>query len=233
MSQGLASRSAASSHGTDPIRVLVVDDSSVIRGIVSRWIDSASETTLFGAAINGQDALERVKSDKPDIIVLDIEMPGMDGITALPLLLKACPQAKIIMASTLTRRCAASRARNRGASRASASCRSSGTGHARACREPCKHCSSGSSVRAGGRSGHTRRNPDCRAFSVPASQGCPAAAADPRHRILDGRSAGPCHRRYGDCAAAQRASSHHAAHAADLHIDPGGIPVAVFRAEVR
>lgn len=104
MSQGLASRSAASSHGTDPIRVLVVDDSSVIRGIVSRWIDSASETTLFGAAINGQDALERVKSDKPDIIVLDIEMPGMDGITALPLLLKACPQAKIIMASTLTRR---------------------------------------------------------------------------------------------------------------------------------
>lgn len=104
MSQGLASRSAASSYGTDPIRVLVVDDSSVIRGIVSRWIDAASETTLFGAAINGQDALERVKSDKPDIIVLDIEMPGMDGITALPLLLKSCPQAKIIMASTLTRR---------------------------------------------------------------------------------------------------------------------------------
>lgn len=104
MSQSLASRSAASSHGTDPIRVLVVDDSSVIRGIVSRWIDAASETTLFGVAVNGQDALERVKSDKPDIIVLDIEMPGMDGITALPLLLKTCPQAKIIMASTLTRR---------------------------------------------------------------------------------------------------------------------------------
>ncbi len=104
MSQGLASRTTASAQGTDAIRVLVVDDSSVIRGIVSRWIEAAAETTLFGSAVNGQDALERVKTDKPDIIVLDIEMPGMDGITALPLLLKACPQAKIIMASTLTRR---------------------------------------------------------------------------------------------------------------------------------
>jgi two-component system chemotaxis response regulator CheB len=104
MSQGLASRSTASAQGTDAIRVLVVDDSSVIRGIVSRWIEAASETSLFGSAVNGQDALERVKTDKPDIIILDIEMPGMDGITALPLLLRACPQAKIIMASTLTRR---------------------------------------------------------------------------------------------------------------------------------
>lgn len=104
MSQGLASCTTASAQGTDAIRVLVVDDSSVMRGIVSRWIEAASETTLFGSAVNGQDALERVKTDKPDIIVLDIEMPGMDGITALPLLLKACPQAKIIMASTLTRR---------------------------------------------------------------------------------------------------------------------------------
>lgn len=104
MSQGLASRSTASAQGTDAIKVLVVDDSSVIRGIVSRWIEAASETSLFGSAVNGQDALERVKTDKPDIIILDIEMPGMDGITALPLLLKSCPQAKIIMASTLTRR---------------------------------------------------------------------------------------------------------------------------------
>ena len=104
MSQGLASRTTASAQGADAIRVLVVDDSSVIRGIVSRWIEAASETALFGSAVNGQDALERVKADKPDIIVLDIEMPGMDGITALPLLLRACPQAKIIMASTLTRR---------------------------------------------------------------------------------------------------------------------------------
>lgn len=104
MSQSLASRTTASALGADAIRVLVVDDSSVIRGIVSRWIEAASETILFGSAVNGNDALERVKTDKPDIIVLDIEMPGMDGITALPLLLKACPQAKVIMASTLTRR---------------------------------------------------------------------------------------------------------------------------------
>lgn len=104
MNHAAASRESASSGSGDLIRVLVVDDSSVIRGIVSRWIEASPDMQLCGSAVNGKDALQRVATIKPDIILLDIEMPEMDGITALPLLLKACPQTKIIMASTLTRR---------------------------------------------------------------------------------------------------------------------------------
>jgi two-component system chemotaxis response regulator CheB len=104
MTQAATPRETAPTVAGDPIRVLVVDDSSVIRGIVSRWIEAAQETVLVGVAVNGNDAVKRATSLQPDIIVLDIEMPEMDGITALPLLLRACPHSRIIMASTLTRR---------------------------------------------------------------------------------------------------------------------------------
>jgi len=97
-------RESVSSPSGEPIRVMMVDDSSVIRGIVSRWIEASGEMVLAGVALNGSDAVKRAAALRPDIIVLDIEMPEMDGITALPQLLKTCPQARIIMASTLTRR---------------------------------------------------------------------------------------------------------------------------------
>jgi two-component system chemotaxis response regulator CheB len=104
MTEAAATYQRASAPAGGPIRVLVVDDSSVIRGVVSRWIEASSETVLAGLAVNGADAVRRASLLKPDIIVLDIEMPEMDGLAALPLLLKSCPQARIIMASTLTRR---------------------------------------------------------------------------------------------------------------------------------
>jgi len=70
---------------------MVADDSAVIRGIVSRWVDADKDLVIAASAVNGQDAIERARTAKPDVIVLDIEMPIMDGITALPLLLKARP----------------------------------------------------------------------------------------------------------------------------------------------
>jgi two-component system chemotaxis response regulator CheB len=99
-----AATTATTARDANAIKVLVVDDSAVIRGIVVRWIEAAPDMVVAGAAINGQDALDKVKSSMPDVVVLDIEMPVMDGITALPQILKLCPQAKVIMASTLTRR---------------------------------------------------------------------------------------------------------------------------------
>lgn len=104
MSGVVATSAQASVKSRTPIRVMVADDSAVIRGIVSRWVDADKDMVTVASAVNGQDAIERASIAKPDVIVLDIEMPIMDGITALPLLLKACPGAKIIMASTLTRR---------------------------------------------------------------------------------------------------------------------------------
>lgn len=83
---------------------MIVDDSATIRGLLSRWIASDPALNVVATASNGRAAVEQVKSADPDVVILDIEMPEMDGITALPLLLKACPRAKIIMASSLTRR---------------------------------------------------------------------------------------------------------------------------------
>jgi two-component system chemotaxis response regulator CheB len=100
----VATTAATTARDTNAIKVLVVDDSAVIRGIVVRWIEAAPDMVVAGAAVNGQDAIDKVKASMPDVVVLDIEMPVMDGITALPLILKACPHAKVIMASTLTRR---------------------------------------------------------------------------------------------------------------------------------
>lgn len=95
---------SASADALQQIRVMVVDDSTVIRGIISRWIEANTELKVVASAFNGQAALDLVVSSKPDVILLDVEMPGMDGITALPQLVKAAPNAKILMSSTLTRR---------------------------------------------------------------------------------------------------------------------------------
>jgi two-component system, chemotaxis family, protein-glutamate methylesterase/glutaminase len=102
---GLMSASvSAASAACKQIKVMIVDDSVVIRGLIGRWVNDDSALTLVGAHRNGRLAVEDVVKSRPDIIVLDIEMPDMDGLTALPLLLKAHPSVRVIMASTLTRR---------------------------------------------------------------------------------------------------------------------------------
>lgn len=87
---------------TAPYRVMVVDDSAVIRGIFRRTLDVDPDITVVASVSNGQYAIDSMARQPVDVIVLDIEMPVMDGMTALPLLLKADPEVKIIMASTLT-----------------------------------------------------------------------------------------------------------------------------------
>jgi two-component system chemotaxis response regulator CheB len=99
-----ANRVEARPAGAAPIRVMIVDDSAVIRGVIARWIAADPNLVVAASIANGRLAVEQIKGVNPDVVVLDIEMPEMDGITALPLLLKACPKARIIMASTLTRR---------------------------------------------------------------------------------------------------------------------------------
>jgi len=93
-----------SSLDASPIKVAVVDDSAVVRGLVSRWVDEDPTLHVVGKFSNGQLAVDGISNCAPDIIILDIEMPVMDGMTALPLILQKCPNAKVIMASTLTRR---------------------------------------------------------------------------------------------------------------------------------
>ena len=90
--------------GDTIIRVAVVDDSAVIRGIVTRWLEVDPEIKVVGSYVNGAMAVRQMADVNPDVAILDIEMPEMDGLEALPLLLKAMPDLKVIMSSTLTRR---------------------------------------------------------------------------------------------------------------------------------
>lgn len=88
--------------GSNQIRVMLVDDSAVIRGILSKTLESDPAITVVSSVANGEMALSIVKKADPNIIILDVEMPVMDGLTALPQLLKACPSTKVIMFSSLT-----------------------------------------------------------------------------------------------------------------------------------
>ena len=85
-------------------RVMVVDDSSIVRGIVTRTLESAPRIKVVASVANGAQAVKMLATIECDVIVLDIEMPELDGISALPLLLAINPNVKIIMSSTLTRR---------------------------------------------------------------------------------------------------------------------------------
>ena len=83
---------------------MVVDDSVVIRGLISRWIEAEPDMVVAASLRNGHEAVNQVERINPDVAVLDIEMPELDGISALPLLLAKRRNLVIIMASTLTRR---------------------------------------------------------------------------------------------------------------------------------
>lgn len=85
-------------------RVMVCDDSLVIRAAISRMLQADPTIEVVARVANGQAALDELKHSKPDVVVLDIEMPVMDGMTALPLLLRADPGLRVVMASTLTTR---------------------------------------------------------------------------------------------------------------------------------
>src|SRR5947199_8342909 len=88
----------------DKLRVMVVDDSVVIRGMISRWISAEPDMEVAASLRTGLDAVNQIERINPDVAVLDIEMPELDGISALPKLLAKKRDLIIIMASTLTRR---------------------------------------------------------------------------------------------------------------------------------
>jgi two-component system, chemotaxis family, protein-glutamate methylesterase/glutaminase len=83
---------------------MVVDDSVVIRGLISRWIGAEPDMVVAASLRTGLEAVQQLDRIKPDVAVLDIEMPELDGISALPQLLAKKRDLIIIMASTLTRR---------------------------------------------------------------------------------------------------------------------------------
>ncbi|MBF0562363.1 MAG: chemotaxis response regulator protein-glutamate methylesterase [Alphaproteobacteria bacterium] len=81
---------------------MVVDDSAVVRGLMTRMLEADSSISVVASVGNGQAAVQSLSHYDIEVIVLDIEMPIMDGLTALPKLLQKDPDIQIIMSSTLT-----------------------------------------------------------------------------------------------------------------------------------
>src|ERR1700732_3886467 len=104
MSVALTSSAIPNLTQQEPLRVMVVDDSVVIRGMISRWLGCEPDMVVAASLRTGLDAVNQIERVNPDVAVLDIEMPDLDGISALPLLLAKKRNLIIIMASTLTRR---------------------------------------------------------------------------------------------------------------------------------
>jgi two-component system, chemotaxis family, protein-glutamate methylesterase/glutaminase len=88
------------------IRVMIVDDAVVARSMMTRWIDAEPDMLIGAALRSGREALDRLEATDPDVVLLDVDMPELDGIAALPLLLRQKRDLVVIMVSTLTRRSA-------------------------------------------------------------------------------------------------------------------------------
>ncbi len=86
------------------IRVMIVDDAVVVRGLFARWVEAEPDLEVVASLRTGREAVNQVERADPDVVVLDVDMPELDGIAALPLLLEKKRDLVVIMASTLTRR---------------------------------------------------------------------------------------------------------------------------------
>jgi two-component system chemotaxis response regulator CheB len=83
-----------------PARILIVDDSVVARAVIGKMIESNRDFAVAGAVSDAQAALAFLRANRVDIILLDIEMPGIDGLTALPDLILAGQGARVIIVSS-------------------------------------------------------------------------------------------------------------------------------------
>src|SRR3954453_20614933 len=104
MSLAVVPPSTQTAHEREAIRVMIVDDAVVVRGLLARWIETETGLQLVASLRSGREAIDQIEETAPDVVILDIDMPGIDGITALPRLLAKKPDLVVIMASTLTRR---------------------------------------------------------------------------------------------------------------------------------
>jgi two-component system, chemotaxis family, protein-glutamate methylesterase/glutaminase len=93
-----------SSLAHQPIRVMVVDDAAVVRRLMAGWLAEQPDMHLVAALAGGREALEQCERLAPDVVILDIAMPDLDGLAVLPRLLAKNKNLIVLMVSTLTRR---------------------------------------------------------------------------------------------------------------------------------
>lgn len=91
--------SQRSGNGTRPIRVMVVDDHAVIRQGLKMLLESRPEIEVIGDCENGREALLMVERNTPDVVLMDVVMPGLNGIEATRQIRKASPTTRVVMLS--------------------------------------------------------------------------------------------------------------------------------------
>lgn len=81
----------------DPIRVLIVDDHAVVRRGVRAFLETQPDIQVVGEAASGQEAIRQVLHHAPDVVLLDLIMPGMDGITTLREIKRLSPRTQVVV----------------------------------------------------------------------------------------------------------------------------------------
>ena len=98
----LAAKASLGDGRGSPLRLFLVDDSLVIRTLVASWIEAEPDLELAGVAADGAQAVQMLAGVQADVCILDLEMPVMGGLEALPKLLRLRPNMKVLIASRLT-----------------------------------------------------------------------------------------------------------------------------------
>ncbi len=83
-----------------PIRVLAVDDEDIVRSVMEAALETYDDLQVVGTAANGEEALRLCDEHQPDVVVMDVKMPVMDGITCARLIRQRHPETRVIMLST-------------------------------------------------------------------------------------------------------------------------------------
>jgi DNA-binding NarL/FixJ family response regulator len=97
------------------MRVLIVDDTPIVRAVVRRTLVADGRFEVVGEAVDGRDAIDQCHTHQPDLVLLDLAMPEMDGLEALPHILVAVPTTRVIVLSAFSPDQMAMRALNAGA----------------------------------------------------------------------------------------------------------------------
>lgn len=96
-------------------RVLIVDDAEELRVLLRMFMDRSSRLEVVGEAVDGLDGVEQARALQPDVVVLDIAMPRMDGLQALPLIREAAPDVCVVVLSGFAESTMSDQARQAGA----------------------------------------------------------------------------------------------------------------------
>jgi CheY-like chemotaxis protein len=100
-----------------PPRIVVVDDNDDVRRLIRVQIERLQTYEVVGEAADGAEAIDVVRAQQPDVVFLDLAMPVMDGYEALPLILQAAPDCRVVVLSSFDQATAAAKSLAAGASK--------------------------------------------------------------------------------------------------------------------